>query len=62
MESRKCFICNYYYLLKVNFIFQRKACDRCNDLMQKAISFIMLQLFLLKDMIIDMIIEFIFGI
>ena len=30
--------------------------------MQKAISFIMLQLFLLKDMIIDMIIEFLFGI
>ena len=34
-ESRRCIICNYYYLLKVNFRFQLKACDGCHDLMQK---------------------------
>ena len=34
-ESRRCIICNYYYLLKVNFRFQPKACDGCHDLMQK---------------------------
>ena len=38
-ESRKCIICYYYYLLKVNFRFQPKVYDGGYDLMQKALSF-----------------------
>ena len=33
-ESRRCIICNYYFL-KVNFKFQPKVCDGCHNLMQK---------------------------
>ena len=38
-ESHRCFICNYYYFLNINFRFQSKTCDGCHDLKQKAISF-----------------------
>ena len=38
-ESRRCFICNYCYFLKLNFRFHTKACDGCHDLMPKAICF-----------------------
>ena len=28
-ETHKCIACNHYYLLKLNFRFQPKACDAC---------------------------------
>ena len=56
-ESWRCIICNYYSF-KVNFKFQSKASNGCNDLIQKATKVLMmLQLILLKVMII----KFIFG-
>ena len=53
-ESLNCIICNYYYIFKVKFRVYLKVCSGCHDLMQRA----MLQFFLLKEMII----ELIFGI
>ena len=51
--SREGIICHYWYFLVINFRFQPKVCNGCHDLM-----FLMLQFFLLMEMII----EFIFGI
>ena len=34
-----CIICNYYYILGVNFRFQLKVCNCCHDIMQKAANF-----------------------
>ena len=34
-SSRECFICHYWHLLRINFRFQPKACDDCNDMTQK---------------------------
>ena len=34
-ESYKCIICNYYYFVVVNFRFQLKVCNGCNDIMLK---------------------------
>ena len=52
-ESRKCIICSHYYFLKVKFRFQPKVCNDCDDLMQKAMSLIMLILLLSKKIIIE---------
>ena len=38
-ETYRCFICNYYYFLKINLRFQRKICVCCHDLIQKATIF-----------------------
>ena len=32
-------ICNYWYFLSKNFIFERYLCNGCYDLMQKALHF-----------------------
>ena len=53
-----CIICHYWYFHEINFRFHTKVCNDCHDLMQKAISLMMLKLFLLKEMIM----EFIFNI
>ena len=55
IEQHRCITFNYYYFLKVNFRFQPKACNGCHDLMQKAMSFMMLQFFLLKEMVTELI-------
>ena len=58
-ESREYIICNYHYFPKVDLRFQPKVCNGCHNLEQKAMSnLIMLQLFLLKEMLI----ELLFGI
>ena len=36
---RECIICQYWYFLGINFIFQPKVCNSCHDLMQKVTSF-----------------------
>ena len=35
----ECSICNYCYILKLNFSFQTELCDDFHDLMQKSTSF-----------------------
>ena len=56
--SHECIICHYCYFLETNFRTDRKVYNGCHDLMQRAMSFMIMQLFLLKEMII----EFILGI
>ena len=35
----ECIICDYWYLIEINFRFQPKVCDGCQVLIQKAVSF-----------------------
>ena len=56
--SKECDICHYWYFLDKPFNYEPYICNGCHDLMQKALNFNVLLLYLLKDMII----EFIFGI
>ena len=37
--SCECFICHYWYFLRINFIFQTKVCDRIHDVTQKSMGF-----------------------
>ena len=48
-ESRKCATCNYYYFLKVNFIFMSRINNGCYDLMQKDTSFSDVSFFSVKE-------------
>ena len=52
-SSRECIKYHSWYFLKVNFRFQPKVCDGSHVLMQKVYVLIMLQLFLLKEIIIE---------
>ena len=38
-KSKKCDICHCWYFLVKNFSYQPHLCNRCHDLMQKAVSF-----------------------
>ena len=37
-RSRKCSLCQYYYFLNKNFIYQRYLCNGCHDMSVKALS------------------------
>ena len=37
--SKECNICHYWYFLDKNFNYGSYLCNRCHDLMQKAVSF-----------------------
>ena len=37
--SSECIICHYWYLFRINFIFQPTVCDGCYDMRQKFMSF-----------------------
>ena len=37
--SKKCDICNYWYLKDIGFKYEPHLCNGCHDLMQKAMSF-----------------------
>ena len=50
--SKECNICYYWCFLDKNFNYEPYLCNRCHDLMQKGMSFKMLLLSLLKEMII----------
>ena len=52
---RECIICDYWYLVKINFRGQPKVCDGCHGPVEKAWVLMMFKLFLLKEMIIEFI-------
>ena len=56
--SKECDICHYWYFKDIGFRYEQYLCNGSHDLMQKATSFNMLLLFLLKEVLT----EFIFGI
>ena len=56
--SKEYGICHYWYFLDKNFNYEPYLCNGCHDLIQKAVNFTMLLLYLSKEMII----KFIFGI
>ena len=36
---RECIICHYFFILRINFKFQRKVCNGCHDMTHKSMSF-----------------------
>ena len=56
--SKECDICHYWCFKDIGFRYEPYLCNGCHNLMQKAMSFNMLLLFMLKEMHT----EFIFGI
>ena len=38
-KSKEYEICHYWYFIDKNFNYQKYLCNRCHDLMQKALSF-----------------------
>ena len=59
--SQECNICHYWYFLDKTFNYEPYLCSGCHDLMQKAMSFNDLLLYLLY-LLKEIITEFIFGI
>ena len=53
--SKECNICHYWYFLDKNFNSEPYLCNGCHDLMQKAMILMMLLLYLLKEMIAELI-------
>ena len=56
--SKECKICHYWYFKDIGFKYESHLCNGCHGLMQKAVSLIILLLFMLKVVLI----EFNFGI
>ena len=56
--SKECDICHYWYFKDIGFKFEPYLCNGCHDLVQKAMSFNDVALFMLKEMLT----EFAFGI
>ena len=38
-SSKECNICHFWYFLNKNFSYEPYLCNRCHDLMQKAMNF-----------------------
>ena len=53
--SKECNICHYWYFLDKNFNSEPYLCNGCHDLMQRAMILMMLLLYLLKEMITELI-------
>ena len=56
--SKECDICHYWYFKDTGFRYETYLCNGCHDLVQKAMSFNDVALFMLKEMLT----EFAFGI
>ena len=56
--SKECDICYYWYFKNIGFKYEKYLCNGCHYLMQKAMSLIILLLFIIKEMLT----ELIFGI
>ena len=56
--SKEWDICHYWYFKDIGFKFEPYLCNGCHDLVQKAMSFNDVALFMLKEMLT----EFAFGV
>ena len=56
--AKECDICHYWYFKGIAFKYESYLCNGCHDLMQKAVSLMMLLLYILREVLT----EFIFGI
>ena len=56
--AKECDICHYWYFKGIAFKYESYLCNDCHDLMQKAVSLMMLLLYILREVLT----EFIFGI
>ena len=52
--SKECDICHYWYLKDIGFKYEPYLRNDCHDLMQKAMSLMMLLLFMLKKMFTEL--------
>ena len=51
--SKECRICHYWYFKDIGFKYEPHLCNGCHGLMQKAVSFNKLLLFILKGVLIE---------
>ena len=49
--SKECDICHYWYFKDIGFKYEKYLCNSCHDLIQKAMSLVMLLLFMLKEVL-----------
>ena len=56
--SKECDICHYWYFKDIGFNYDPYLCNGCHNLMQKAMSFNNVAMYMLREMHT----EFIFGI
>ena len=54
-KSKECDICHYWYFLDKNFTYESHHCNGRHDLMQKAMNFNDVAMYLLKEIIIEFI-------
>ena len=47
--SKECDICHYWYFKDIGFTYETYLCDGCHYLMQKAMNFNDIAIFLVKD-------------
>ena len=57
-KSKECDIFHYWYFLDKNFNYEPYLCNGGHDLMQKAVNFNDVLLFLLKEVIIEFILVY----
>ena len=50
-DWHECIICDYWYFLEINFIFQPELWNHCHDIMQKAVTFNDVAVFSVKKVI-----------
>ena len=53
-NSKDCSICHYWYFIDKNFKYDPYLCNGCSDVIMKAISFKILSLFILKEMLTEL--------
>ena len=47
--SKECDICHYWYFKDIGFKYEPYLCNRCHDLMQKAMTLIILLLYMSRE-------------
>ena len=56
--SKECDICHYWYFKDISFKYEPYLCNGCHELMQKAMDFNNIAMYMLREVLT----EFIFGI
>ena len=57
--SKECDICHYWYFKDIGFKYEKYICNGCHDLMQKAMSFNIVDIIL--HMLREVLTEFVIG-
>ena len=53
--KKECDICHYWYFKDIGFKYENYLCNGCHDSMQKAMSFNILLLYMLREVLTELI-------